>query len=207
MDEMSNIIDNILKKKYWTDKEFSLFKLLEEKVKNYQSVAKSYLRSNTDKQDIIANLKEQPWLEKCKIKSAIVALIKKMEIREHVYEHGPDQTALKLRVNFEYFDLVIRYTRTKTTLKYFVYFERTKGDTIKAYVCYLDSTDQQKKMQLPEFDKIMAIVKTRFYRFSNYDVVHFASEFLAYYDEDNEISNVKMGINYPISLPYFASKQ
>lgn len=204
LDRISASIDSILKTSAsWSEKEYKMYKMLEDKVAKYQSKSKIYTLSIDDKKDICSNIEEQPWFEKSKHPSVIRAIFKELEVLCYNTESGED-SFLKLHIGFGSFFFNVRYRRTKTTLKYFVYFENSKH---RGYVCYLDSTanlDKQKTIKLPDYNTIKSIVNTQKRRLENTDIVHIAAELLIYYDTSQEISKVNMGLNYPVSLIYLS---
>lgn len=206
LSKISEAIDSILKTdSVWTDKEYKMYCMLEEKVETYKNRSKSYIFSARDRKDIIANVAEQPWFEKSKHSSVVRSLLKNLEIVTYEYNTTFDETRLKLKISFEQFAFNVRYQRTSSSLKYLVYFENDKH---KGHICYIDTTSdisKQKDMKLPEYDLIKSIVTSKTRRLENSDIIHVAVELIMYYDENQEICKANMGLNYPISLSYLAS--
>lgn len=190
----------------WTDREFKMYQMLQEKVTKFSTKSKSFVLGHEDRENIIANFTEQPWYQKSKHMSVIANILKKLEISDYSYQTGKDnETRLKLKLSFGDFSLNVKYHRTDKVLKYFVYYENSK---LRGDVCYIDTTGnivQQKEMKLPDYPNILSIVNTKTGTLSKSDVVHIASEMVHYYDQTKEISNVNMGMNYPVSLSYLSS--
>lgn len=206
--QIGRAIDTLLDSKTaWTRKEFDFYKMLIQKVEKYQSKHKSYILSNEDRDDIMANFKEQPWLIKSKHKSVVINMIKTMDILHYEYAATKSETRLSVKFGFERFNICVKYCRNTSYLKYFVYYTSKDGKT-KGYVCYLDSSgdlNKQNQMELPQYQQIQSIVNSRQGQLDKYDIVHVASELMLYYDQNKEISQANMGIKYPVSLAYLAT--
>lgn len=206
LNKISEAIDSIMGiNQVWTEKEYKMFCMLEEKVETYKHRSKSYVMSAKDREDIIANVAEQPWFEKSKHSSVVKSLLKNLEIMTYEYNTTSDETRLKLKISFGSFSFNVRYQRTSSSLKYLAYFENEK---YKGHICYIDTTGdiaKQKGMKLPEYDLIKSIVTSKTRRLENSDIIHIAAELIMYYDENQEICKANMGIGYPVSLSYLAS--
>lgn len=202
--EISRALDEIFDKT-WSNREYNVYKLLEDKLVHYRSKAKIYETNTGDREEILANLTEQPWLLKSKHRSVVVNLIKSIDVMEYHYSSHSKETKLHLKVQMgtkNKFTFNINYLRTDQILKYKAYYENSKH---RGYVCYLDSTKSESELdlKLPDYDKILSVLSIR--QMDKYDVLHIATELLFYYDEDKEIRQAHMGHKYPLSLAYLAS--
>jgi len=86
-----------------------------------------------------------------------------MDILQYDYSTTKIETRLSVKFGFERFNICVKYCRTTSWLKYFVYYISKDGKN-KGYVCYLDSTgdlDKQKQMELPQYQQIQSIVNNR----------------------------------------------
>ena len=198
-------IDNILDTEIgWKNREFELYKVLENKVKKYQNKSRTYQVSKIDKQDILANIKEQQWFDSCRVKSVIGTMIKTMDVIENVHQQDSSQIRLDLRLGFNGVHFVINYLKTQKLIKYFVYFENPEKQK-RGYICYLDTTDKNKILNLPDYESINSVLSGDMCRMNQVDIIHLAAELLIYYDETGQISKAHIGVKYPVSLTYLAS--
>ena len=110
LERISNAIDKTLDTDVsWKDYEYRLYKMMQTKVAKYNFKHKAYLLNQDDKHHILANIKEQPWLEKSKHRTVIMNMIKEMDIVQYDYHSDRQETRLRLKVMFKKMSLNIRY--------------------------------------------------------------------------------------------------
>ena len=209
LNKINSAVNEILdSERPWSDAEFKFYKMLEDKVLKYETKAKAYSLNKADKSSILSNIKEQPWLDTSRHKHGILCFIKKMDIVFYEYSTSDLESKLKLKITIgNNYSFNIKYIRTTKSLRYFMYFE---NESLRGNICYLDTTknkDKQEDIKLPDFKIIDQIISSKkgANKLDNYDIIHLASELLLYYDENGEISQATIGMNYPITLVQLAN--
>ncbi len=202
LDKIEQGIDNILNKDIcWTKKEADFYNMLISKLEKYNEKYKWYKQSFVDKPIILSNIKKQRWLEKSRHKSSIQRMIEHMDIIQCDFVNKTNETKLIVKISFadRGFLFHIKYHRSLSGLKYYIFFESPKTSS-RGYVTYLNS-DKPSEKKLPEYPEILKVVSHKLDRF---EIVHLSSELMRYYDSTKEITKAYMGDNYEISLSYLA---
>lgn len=198
---IESVIDEILKKKRWTEMEMELYNVLKKKVVQYADRTQTF-ELVEDKADIIKNIEEQSWYINSKYKPVLGSLLAEMDIE--TYESMEEDGIIRYR-------LIVKFPRSKfwlqcyfsggaSDLQYYFYLEDF-NQVKKAYIAYNDSSDQT-QLKLPQLAEIFDIIKIGAF-VSKVELVKLFSEILLYFDEFEVISRTHIGIQYPVSITYF----
>lgn len=187
----------------WTKKEMDLYELLCAKLHKYKPRAMAYKNYSGDCKEILRNIMDRTWWDSCKNKHFVQTLIENMEVLHYECERGQFILNIKFNIRHVCF-LKINYNKTEDYTKYYIYLQKedTQDDdtsSVKGYVAYLNTVTNHAR-ELPEYDIIAGICNI-----DRYDLIHFVSELLHFYDTRKVTAKAIMGINYPVSIQYLAS--
>lgn len=195
MQDISDAIDTILSKE-WTEKERGFYQMLLGKVSQYRDMYRDTTPRVSLSQthpsaisDILQNIREQPLYHKCRHREELERIVQSLVVME--LEDSPEEFKLKLQLNpGRHF--IAQWTPTR----YRVHFENTH---IHGYIAYYNSVTQ-KKRHLPEYTELEQVLPG----LDRVEIIHLATELLAYFDVNGRTSKTPLGVAYPISLPELA---
>jgi hypothetical protein len=194
--DIEHLIDNILNKPYWGEKETDFYNLLKKKVKQY-SIRKELYELNLEKADIISNIHEQGWFINSKHKFNLNEFLNEMEIKE--YNKCAQQ---QLTIAFPKSKFFLKFTVGKDI--FHLYLEDFDGIN-RAFIAYNDRNDSLHigNIKLPQRGAVLKIAKVD-NQVSGIELLKLFSEIVLYYDQT--IIKINIGINTPISLEYILTK-
>ncbi len=185
---VSTSIDTLLDKK-WTEKEILFYEMLLSKISKYKHLYK-VPTVHTDSDNIIKNIREQPLFAKCKHPDLLCSIVSGLRVVS--LKETPDHYDLNIKLNAPA-HFIVEYSKKHGDVRYRVSF-RNEADTEHGYVAYMSSTS--KARHLPEYEKISKVLPD----LDRVEIIHLATELLTYYDANDIISNLDIGVKYPVSL-------
>ena len=191
--------------KEWTPIQHQAYTIVRHYADNFKENNKKY-EIKDDRNIIRNNLKDQLWFTYSKSKPIISHLLDEMTVINYICDDNEFCLNFILVIAFDKFRLHACLYRNKVNnfLNYYIFFENK--DKHKAYLTYYTyamgtaSTDNIKKLKLPEFDKIYSITGINPQIFYQYELLNLFSEIIMYYDESGTLGNVPISHGLPVTL-------
>lgn len=202
---ITNLI-NILSVNDWSQTQYDTYKLVKHYVDNFKEESIIY-ETKDDKIIIRNNFKEQTWFTYSKSKPIISNLLDSMKLNIHTFQQNEYCINLYVVLSFEKFQLngCLYKNLINNCVNYYVYIENDSHQ--KAYLTYYTpSNENNKKVKLPEFEKMYKIINIDKSIFYQCDLLNFLAEIIMYYDESETIGDLPIGNNINVTLNQLLKK-
>lgn len=197
--------------KEWSHIQYETYKLIKQYVDSLKEENRIY-EIRDDKMIIRNNFKEQSWFNYSKSKPIIGHLLDMMKMVNYMFDHNEYCLNFNVVLSFDHFQLngCLYKNYVNGFVNFYIFIENDKHQ--KAYLTYytqspgIESSNDIKKLKLPEFDKIYQIINIGQNIFYQCDLLNFFSEIIMYYDESGTIGDLPIGFNLNVTLNQLIEK-